>query len=255
MRVWITRPEAQACKTQQLLAAEGITSWLQPVMVIEPLTEIDPQQRQWVMDLDHYRLAIFISQNAVRYGMALIDQFWPQIPVGLQFLAIGKATASALQEFDLIAEAPTAVMDSEALLALPAVQQMAEQKVIIFKGVGGRTALTDALRQRGARVDHCEVYRRQPCATAPDALAANDFGGGDDDCVLAYSGESVEFIDAAITASGKKNIHQCRLVVPGPRVAHIARTLGFTNLVVAENATDAAMLAALKSMTAGTSHT
>ncbi|WP_317932402.1 uroporphyrinogen-III synthase [Halioxenophilus sp. WMMB6] len=244
MRVWITRPEAQGRKTQQRLAALGVAGWLQPVMTIEPLAET-PTVRQQVMDLDLYQFAIFISQNAVHYGVALIDRFWPQWPVGLTLLAIGQATAKALAEHGHLAAAPVAVMDSEALSALPELQALANSRVIIFKGEGGRALLAETLRARGGRVDECPLYGRRWAAEASLALQASDFGSQPDDAMLAYSGESVELLAKTLASGGRQALTRQPLVVPGSRVAGVARALGFEQIIVADNATDDAMLGAL----------
>lgn len=245
MRVWVTRPLRQAEATSQLLREQGVAVWCQPVMEICPLPELGPEQRNQVMNVDLYSIAIFISQNAVHYGCALIDQFWPQVPVGLNFFAVGKATARALSNQGLLAQAPVSVLDSEGLLALPALQQVAQQRVIIFKGQGGRNTLAKTLAERGARVDNCELYSRQHCQKAVPALQASDFGLQGSDRILAYSGASVELIHKTLQAAGRTEVLLRPVVVPGERVANIAQRLGFERVVTAQNATDQAMLAAL----------
>ncbi len=214
-------------------------------MEISPLAELAAAARTMVMDLDLYQVAIFISQNAVQYGLAAIDEFWPQVPVGVQFLAVGKATARALSEAGHLAQAPQVAMDSEALLAQPLLQQVDQQRVIIFKGQGGRTTLADTLTQRGARVDNCELYQRRACESAVTALQASDFGHADGDRILAYSGQSVQLIQQTMLAAQRTDLLATPIVVPGQRVAALAQELGFSQVIVAENATDAAMLAAL----------
>ena len=244
-QVWVTRPQRQAQTTCALLAEQGYVPWAQPVMEITPLAELPAVTRAMLMDLDLYHIAIFISQNAVHYGLASIDQFWPQIPVGVQFLAVGNATARALAAAGILADSPQVAMDSEALLALPALQQVEQQRVIIFKGEGGRTTLAETLAQRGARVDNCELYQRRACAEAVAALQASDFGRADSDCTMAYSGESVQLIEQTLVAAQRKELLDRPLVVPGLRVAKLAAELGFSHVLPAENATDMAMMAAL----------
>ena len=249
MRVWITRPAAQAVKTQALLASlanslgdDALTTWVQPVMSIRPLPELSPPQRQQLLDLDQYHFAIFVSQNAVAFGMSAIDQFWPQLPEGIQWLAVGQASAKALVEQGLDAMAPTSAMDTEALLELPALEDLRDQKIIIFKGVGGRTTMAELLSARGARVDYCELYQRVRQEQATDALRASNFGLEENDLTLAYSGESVEYILATVEQAGRLELLNRLLIVPGARVAAIAHKRGFKQVVVAENATDQAML-------------
>lgn len=244
VRVWVTRPEAQAQATAQLLEQLGCQYWLQPVMSIKPI-EPGPAERSQVLALDNYHAAIFISQNAVQYGLALIDQLWPQLPVGLHLMAIGKATAKALQNHGLVVQSATGAMDSEALLALPELQQLSDQKVLIFKGVGGRGYLSDTLATRGAQVDECALYQRCREVRAVANLQACDFGALATDTLLAYSGESVQYLTQTLAGAGRLELLGQPLVVPGERVADIARQLGYQQVRVAENASDSAMLAQL----------
>lgn len=249
MRIWITRPEPQAEKTQarlQALGIVGLSTWCQPVMAIEALAALDPVQRQSILNLDHYHVAIFVSQNAVRFGMDTIDQYWPQLPAGIHWFAIGQATARALAEHGLMAEAPRAAMDTEELLSSQPLQDLSEQKVIIFKGVGGRTTLADNLKQRGAKVDYCELYQRRWQEQSVAAVARHDFGLQAGDITLAYSGESAELILKTLQQAGRQEILTRPIVVPGQRVAGIAAQLGFERVITAQNATDQAMLEALQ---------
>ena len=50
--------------------------------------------------------------------------------------------------------------DSEALLALPEMRDLAGKRVVIFRGDGGRELLGDTLIARGAIVEYAECYRR-----------------------------------------------------------------------------------------------
>lgn len=244
-RVWVTRPSKQAEVTSQKLRALGVQPWCQPVMEIRPITPLGPISRQQVMDLNLYQFAIFVSQNAVQYGCDLIEQFWPQVPLGVTFVAVGSATADALAGRGLLAEAPTAAMDSEGVLALASLQQVEQQRVIIFKGEAGRTTLAETLAERGARVDNCELYARSHCTAAVAALRDGNFGLELNDTTLAYSGHSVELIHQTLLAARRTELLKQPLVVPGKRVAAVAGELGFEQVRTAQNATDQAMLAAL----------
>ncbi|WP_275576186.1 uroporphyrinogen-III synthase [Aquitalea magnusonii] len=55
---------------------------------------------------------------------------------------------------------PTAGSDSEALLALPQLADVAGQHWLIVRGQGGRALLADTLCARGAQVSLAEVYQR-----------------------------------------------------------------------------------------------
>ena len=78
-----------------------------------------------------------------------------------RFAAIGPTTAAELERHGASRVlTPHARYDSESLLALPEMQAVGGQKILIFRGVGGRELLADELRARGADVRFAECYRR-----------------------------------------------------------------------------------------------
>ena len=113
-----------------------------------------------LLHLDQYQHVIFISSNAVHFGMALIEDHWPQLPLGLTWYAIGGATAAKLEHFGIEAITPGSVMTSEGLLALSLLQNVRDQRVLIVKGQGGRDTLAQELTRRGALVEELPCYCR-----------------------------------------------------------------------------------------------
>ena len=73
---------------------------------------------------------------------------------------------------------PTERFDSEGLLALPELQNVAGMRVMIFRGDGGRELLGDTLKARGATVEYVTCYLRSKSdldvgallTATPDAL-------------------------------------------------------------------------------------
>lgn len=254
LRVLITRPQQQAIKWQQLLQRHGAQTVAIPLLSIAPLDQGSGPAVQaiksLVMNLDHYQHAIFVSQNAAQYGTEWIDQYWPQIPLGVKFYAVGSATAQRLQHEGLDVTAAAGTMNSEALLKLPELQQLDQQKVLIFRGVGGRSLLADTLRQRGARVDYCELYQRLLPKEAGEALEQLTWCRAGDVIAL-HSGETLLNLCKMIQSlanDGKLNISQWQqvpLLVPGERVYRTALDQGFSQIITAENASDSSMLEAL----------
>lgn len=281
LHVVITRPTAQGREWARSLEALGAHTSLLPVLQIEALTE--PAQIQALKDrilaLAEYQKVIFVSQNAVEHAAAWIDQYWPQLPAHLSFFAVGSATARVARDHGLRIQGPEVqgvevqvperqgpkvqaageAMNSEALLALPGLQSVEHEKVLICRGAGGRTYLAEQLRARGARVDYCELYQRR----LPDQTAENlrrfleewPSQNGERTIVLtAHSGESLENLSQLIDRinSGDRapkhesgDLRDWVLLVPGQRVAALAQSLGFHRIAVATNASDAAMAAAL----------
>ncbi|NHO67870.1 uroporphyrinogen-III synthase [Aestuariicella hydrocarbonica] len=267
VRVLITRPQAQADQWQQLLQAAGAQTVRVPLLEIVPVeaSQKDACQaiKNIVMDVSRYQHGIFVSQNAARYGLDWLEQYWPQMPLGLQFYAVGSATANYLQRAGYQVTAAGGSMNTEALLALPQLQDLSHQRVVIFRGQGGRPVLAEVLRERGAQVDYCELYQRHfPSAGVVAALDHCRWGTAGD-VVSVHSGETLSNWRAIIASRAhqtaadpgrpgdqtdscsQKPWKQLTLLVPGERVAAQAREWGFTNVVMAENASDACMLSTL----------
>ena len=116
-----------------------------------------------------YDWAIFLSVNAVQNGMPRLLK--AGVPPNLKCAAIGTCTASELQSFGVI-EVLTPLshvqdgdeskirFDSESLLTVPEIINVAGKKILIVRGVGGRDVLAETLKTRGAHVSFAECYQR-----------------------------------------------------------------------------------------------
>lgn len=248
IKVLLTRPEGQGDQLLQAIEDRGGQCLQYPVMAIEPLDQqADPtiwqQTKQAIINLDQYQQVIFISTNAVRFGMAWIEQYWPQLPVGIAWHAIGKATGQALDAtgVNCIAGDEQSPMNSEALLQQSSLQAVAQAKVLIMRGVGGREYLAEQLRKRGARVDYAECYRRsrveRPVGELGQLLLREQ-----PDCLVINSGETLDYTCQLL---GGEQLQHISVIVPGERVAGLAQQRGFSNIVTASNASSDAMIAAL----------
>jgi uroporphyrinogen-III synthase len=198
-----------------------------------------------VLDLDHYQHIIFISANAVHFGMAVVTDHWPQLPVGINWYAVGDATARGLERFDIQAVTPGSDMTSEGLLSLPYLRNIEGQRVLIVKGEGGRHTLRTELLRRGALVDELACYRRGLPELAAGALAQR-IAQWQIDLILISSGEGLANLLLLLSPAETTKLKAIDLIVPSQRVAEMARDAGFGRIVTAENASDVAMLRALQ---------
>ncbi|WP_299597559.1 uroporphyrinogen-III synthase [uncultured Microbulbifer sp.] len=254
IRILITRPAHQSGGWRDLLVAEGALADTIPLLDIEPIDQGDRAQaiKSLILDFDQFDHAIFVSQNAVQHGFDWLDNYWPQLPQGPRYYAIGAATARALRARGAVPEAGNtgeegetgkSTMDSEALLALPSLLQPQGERVILFRGQGGRPLIGSALEERGARVDYCELYQR----TLPgDATEQVRTYGHTPDAITVHSGETLDNLHRVIETSARDSLRHAVLICPSERVASHARALGFPRVHAAVNAGDGAMLAALK---------
>tara|TARA_R110000868_G_scaffold179802_3_gene420126 strand:- start:22881 stop:23669 length:789 start_codon:yes stop_codon:yes gene_type:complete len=244
-KILITRPEQQGGNLVKKLSQLGASVIHYPVLELQPLTADHTQRqrsKQLLLNLDHYHHVIFISSNAVHFGGQWMQEFWPQWPVGIQWHAIGVATAQAMLHYDLDANAPTIAMNSEALLQLMDLQHINQQKVLIVRGVGGREHLAEQLRSKGALVDYAECYQRQLPHRPKGELAAI-IEAQQISTLCVNSGES---LDNFIQLAGVDVLRSLNVLVPGQRVADLARAAGCQHIIVADNASDDACVVALQ---------
>ncbi|WP_286240431.1 uroporphyrinogen-III synthase [Neptuniibacter halophilus] len=250
LRVLVTRPAHQAAALLQQLQALGASPVPCPLLEICPVSEADPDYhplKQQIMDLDLYQHVIFISPNAARIGCDWIDQYWPQLPVGIQWLAIGRQSAEQLLNYGIAAYHSPLGYDSEALLASPALQQVAGERILIMRGQGGREKLASTLRARGAEVSYAELYRRQ-CPDYSAAELKQCLFSQPLDVILISSGEGLSNllrITATTPELSRDSLFNCHLVVPSERVQQDAKEAGFKRVTTASGPDDASMISAL----------
>ncbi len=254
LRVIITRPQAQAKPWQEALERHGMAAECVPAMVIEPISLDAEKQRlkNLIVDFDQFQKAIFVSQNAVRYGLEWLNSYWPQLPEGVDYFAVGASTARLLEADAIDVQAAhnginstaNSAMNSEALLKLLDTQLRPSDKVIIFRGCGGRPFLGDELESRGCKVSYAELYHRLLPEQSTAKLAALKLGDGD--ILSVHSGESLQNLLELLTRAQVKYWAQLPLLVPGARVAAMAAECGFETIIEAENASDKSMYLALK---------
>lgn len=243
LRVLVTRPAGQARSLCELLSAQGFQPISIPSLVIESLD--DPERLQVAADrLDDADLAVFISVNAVQYGLSAVLQLrdWP---AGVQLAAVGPSSRDAVEALGLTVDlVPEHDYSSEGLLALPALQDMQGRKVVIFRGTGGRNTLRDSLQARGAEVGYIEIYRR--CAPSRSTELQRLLVDHAVDVVTATSNEALQNLFDMAGTDGQPLLQQLPLVIPGSRQADLAARLGFRQgAVLAGHASDAAMLSAV----------
>ncbi len=239
--VLVTRPAPQAVPLAQLIQQAGGVARLFPVVEI-----IDPEDNcplyRIVDRLDHIDLAIFISPNAVIRAMRLILSRGT-LPVNLQLACVGRGSARELHQLgytDVIA--PLDRANSEALLALPAMQPVAGKKIVIFRGDGGREMLGATLSARGASVEYVECYRRvRPEVDATPLI--HDWRQGGVDIVSITSTQGLKNLYAMLADAGRPSLLNTPIVVLSERTARTCRELGFTTEpMVTADASDAAIL-------------
>lgn len=183
---------------------------------------------------------VFTSPTAVDAAAALVtltakrDQVW---------LAVGDGTASALRRAGIGRVQSPQRMDSEGLLALPVLRDVAGLGVGLVTAPGGRDRIAATLARRGARVLRADVYERvplQPSARALGALRTLDAPAW----LALSSGGALEHVLAACPADVVRILRRARVVAASERLAALARAHGWRRIAVAASARPADLVAA-----------
>ncbi len=231
MGIVITRPREPAETLARALEREGARTFVFPALAIE---DVKPSAatEEALSSLARASLAIFVSAHAVERGLAGVRArgAWP---AGLRTAAVGEATAEALRNSGFAQViSPPERHDSEGLLALPELAQVRGERVVIFRGEGGRERLREALEARGANVAYVECYRRvKPQADAAALIAA--WKRGEVQAVSALSGETLENFVAMVGPAGAPLLGAATLVVPHEAIAAHRDARRFARVLVA----------------------
>lgn len=246
MDIIVTRPSLQAAPLIAALTQLGHRVEAMPLMQIEPLPDDSSTGalRQLIQNIDQYCAVVVVSMNAADAGLTWLDAYWPEPPIGIDWVAVGPSTAERLTKAGLPVHCPESGFDSEAMLALPCLQAecIAGKKVLLWRGVGGREKLATTLRERGALVDYTELYRRLPihysAARWQQALQSRP--------VLLLS--STEQIEIVLAQYPQSRTALSALITPSVRSALLAKEQGFAPVIAAASARDEDSLLALSTL-------
>lgn len=239
MNILLTRPLNQVKSLEKLINESGHQAFLFPTLRIEALNSLPLKE--------HYDVVIFISVNAVKYGLKVLrslDHCHNKI------FAVGAATAKKLNNYGFKVDAfPQTKASSESLLAMPKVKELLDKDILIFRGKGGRETLRENLGRSNA-VEYIEVYERTQCKVVPFHQASlTQFLQNDRGVITITSVENlsalmlmVEKIDIKMSQS----IKQYPLVVLSDRIKTYAKLVGFNQVEVAPQINDKGLVQAIE---------
>lgn len=227
IRVLVTRPENQSGTLCEMIEENGGVALRLPTIELQPPD--DPARAEQICSrLAEFQIAIFISSNAVDWAFDLfLDK--NAIPDGLAIMAIGAGTARQIRQYGINdVSFLEGSANSEALLELDELQAdtIRGKRVIIFRGQGGRELLADGLRNRGARVEYAEVYRRIRPHYEEDIIH-KIWVDTPPDVIVVTSGEGLENLFTMTAPGDHKLLLSTQLVLIGSRMSEQARQLGF----------------------------
>jgi uroporphyrinogen-III synthase len=235
LNIVITRPREQAAGLVRRIEQLGGKPLLFPLLEITAVSD-DCALREQISRLMQTDLAIFISPNAVRYGMAAIHAFGA-VPASLKIASVGQGSAKALRELGIEhIIAPTERFDSESLLALPELLNVAGMRVMIFRGDGGRELLGDTLKTHGATVEYVTCYlRSKPDVDVSALLNALPHA------IAVTSSEALGHLREMLGEAQRRVVYGIVLFVPHERIAEAARQLGWQQVIVTASGDDGMM--------------
>jgi uroporphyrinogen-III synthase len=215
--VLVTRPKHQAASLVDAIRQKGGVAIELPVM--EVIAHDAATIERDVASLLEPDIAIFVSANAVRLGLAHAGT--------AKIAAIGPATAIAIRrhgrEVDIQA---VDGFDSEHLLNAEELQDVHGKVIRIVRGNIGRELMAETLRSRGAIVEYLAVYRRQiPEYSSEELLEISElWRAGKVDVVTIMSVESLQNLLKILPRECQELLVNTSLVTPAQRVVQEAAT-------------------------------
>ncbi len=243
LRVLVTRPAHQVNNLSSLLIQFGAEAVRFSTIEISPSAHCQ-QQIDIKNSINQFDIALFVSSNAVSYGLAMLDS--SKIAKQLKLGVIGKGSLDKLVEYGLASQAiPAKTYNSEGLLDTALLSNVDGSNIIIFRGQEGRNLLGDTLQERGAKVTYCEVYQRR--LPTIEAIDYQSIFSAEIDVVIFTSSEGM--LNAFKLLQQKEA--NALLITPwlliSERMKKTAYNLGHnSDIIIANQASDDGIISALK---------
>ena len=231
--VLVTRPQHQAADLLTHLTNCHFKAMHFPVITIED-THHSEQNLAVMEQINTFNLAIFISQNAVTYGLRLLNttqQLRHLPPVA----TIGRSTCALLEANGITVTACPSVPNSKALLDTPSVKNLpASSKVIIFRGIGGKETLAETLRARRITPYYAEVYRRLKPSGISLSLADTQ-----PDLIMVTSADSLQNLFTLTITADRERLLNTPIIIGSKTMTQLYNALGFKQApIVADSPLD-----------------
>ena len=187
-----TRPVERAAPLTEHLQAAGMSVADMPMLTLEarPTTEQDMGlMRQWFAG--DYQALVIVSPTAAASGLAVWQALeherqaqkssenasqqketgFTGLKAPSHLIAVGEATAAVLNDAKLAASSyqvlQPLIANNEGMLAMPEIDSLqAGDKLLVWRGLGGRRLLVDTLQARGVHIDSIAWYERKMPADA-----------------------------------------------------------------------------------------
>jgi uroporphyrinogen-III synthase len=242
--VLVTRPEQGGQDLCAVIAEHGGNAVHFPTIGFAPPNQPDDMDK--VTDyLASYDLLIFISPQAVLASQDSLIKKWSTLERKPKIAAVGEGTKKILLNSGCAVDyVPLSTWGSEGLLALPALQAVEGQHILIIRGEGGREILADTLRERGAQVSQLPAYQRiVPRAISEQVLLL--MKKKQIHAIVCTSFTGVQNLKTMLQQKGWGILQPIPLVVVSDRIRLLAQALGFGEIHLAENVSHDSILQTL----------
>ena len=182
-----TRPVERAAPLTRHLQQAGLTVVDIPMLALEACASSDTDMRlmrQWLAG--EYQVLVIVSPTAAASGLAIWQLLERErqansatdkeakgtegssrlLAAPSHLIAVGEATAAVLNEaklpFASYQVLQPAIANNEGMLAMPEIDSLqAGDKLLVWRGLGGRRLLVDRLQARGVHIDSIAWYERK----------------------------------------------------------------------------------------------
>ena len=182
-----TRPVERAAPLTRHLQQAGLTVVGIPMLALEACASSDTDMRlmrQWLAG--EYQALVIVSPTAAASGLAIWQLLERErqansatdkeakgtegssrlLAAPSHLIAVGEATAAVLNEaklpFASYQVLQPAIANNEGMLAMPEIDSLqAGDKLLVWRGLGGRRLLVNTLQARGVHIDSIAWYERK----------------------------------------------------------------------------------------------
>lgn len=243
-RILVTRPAHQAQGLINLLSSKGACVLLFPTLVIHPVNDLNALKETIQQQFDADWL-IFISPNAVDHVLPLIkqEQWLPRFRG--RFATVGAGTRDTLASYGINNIVyPLNDVGALALLETLSQENFENKHVTIFKADSENQILEEGLAARGAQLFPIICYQRLHSKEDPEPLI-HALEHDHINLIVTTSGDGLKSLVHLIPTALRSTLYQLPVVVVSERVQNIAKTFGFSTILLAHDPSDEAIVSAI----------
>lgn len=174
-------------------------------------------------------VVVFTSPAAVAFAAALQPL---RARAGQSWIATGGGTRQALLRAGIAGAIAPTRMDSEGLLALPALSGLQQRSVGLVTAPGGRGMLAPALQAGAAQLRLAEIYDRRPLPLSPASLQRLHSLQAPA-CVALTSAGALGQVLEQLPAEVAHGLRSRPAIAASARLAQVAAQAGFAQVVQA----------------------